>query len=820
MAFPVIPFGFNAASKLSETDVYTLKHSARFGWSPVGYRSGFNFGQFAHVAYQSPVPYDHNQARLRFTVPGLSANPQVIAASKTISFACWLKLGQITRHRATNAPWELAPFDRTLLSSSDNLSSIVLTPDETMSNNALRLTITKNGQIALRTYGIFYDPTAWYHLLFVFDTTQLLAADRLKIYVNGSPIIFFKEDNRGFFNLDSALPWAVNSANTIGETLDGWLADIHWIDSYSAVPDNFGFTHPATKRWVAKKFQRSDSEQAKPFGTFGWRVGFDDVSSLAKAFGRDYIYNYQSVYYSIDTPTTFPTSSPYSPAQVGPWAPSGWWAIDDGPYQIENYAASYKDAPNGGIPNTSTLDPYTVVTLLMAPLGPLEYRYRFSARKPPQGSISMHDGILGYSFINKWFIVCSNPIRRPAQSSFGIYAKTGWDTYGSMNVKIWVRLNGSTIFKVPRTVYEEGSQWFDFPFIGTVNKIEIGYFPDVAGNFASEYFAANMYSVSGFRIDQAQITSSPEPSFSTDTPTNSRQLDTNLGREISSNYPKLNPLSANPSSNAILSTFRLPGYNPNDPNQNYKWFFEVNCIRDPNDQKTSAYGTGLYNQFSGLTACVGLINPENIFNWGYNAGNSFFVANNGFFSNYSFGSSGRLSLTNGSYIGFAVDRLANTVQLYVNGQLAQTITLGRPSNNEYFVFRAYHTPPNFLGPGHDDMVINFGDTKFRYPGPAGYKTLNSVNLSFTEPVESSGAFIGNGSFDGPVVFTNSAPEILVINGNTVNFLQESSPVQRLANGFKIRSPSSLYNMPNVLNYYTVSKAGPKFKHGRAAVTVP
>jgi hypothetical protein len=38
----------------------------------------------------------------------------------------------------------------------------------------------------LVTTQVFRDPSAWYHIVVVWDTTQATAANRVKIYVNGT----------------------------------------------------------------------------------------------------------------------------------------------------------------------------------------------------------------------------------------------------------------------------------------------------------------------------------------------------------------------------------------------------------------------------------------------------------------------------------------------------------------------------------------------------------------------------------------------------------------------------------------------------------
>ena len=43
----------------------------------------------------------------------------------------------------------------------------------------------------LRVPNIFKDPSAWYHIAYLIDTTQATADDRVKVYVNGTQITSF-----------------------------------------------------------------------------------------------------------------------------------------------------------------------------------------------------------------------------------------------------------------------------------------------------------------------------------------------------------------------------------------------------------------------------------------------------------------------------------------------------------------------------------------------------------------------------------------------------------------------------------------------------
>ena len=45
--------------------------------------------------------------------------------------------------------------------------------------------------INLTTTQVFRDPSAWYHIVVTFDTTQSTEANRIKVYVNGEQVTSF-----------------------------------------------------------------------------------------------------------------------------------------------------------------------------------------------------------------------------------------------------------------------------------------------------------------------------------------------------------------------------------------------------------------------------------------------------------------------------------------------------------------------------------------------------------------------------------------------------------------------------------------------------
>jgi hypothetical protein len=139
-----------------------------------------------------------------------------------------------------------------------------------------------NGAADLNTSAVFRDASAWYHLTLVIDTANATSSDRIKIYVNG-----VNQTLTGTFpsqNSDTELGLTGSWVHTIGrhiggsEQLDGYLADIHFIDGQALAPTDFG-EYDSNSVWQAIKY-------AGTYGTNGFHLDFSDTSSNA-ALGTD-----------------------------------------------------------------------------------------------------------------------------------------------------------------------------------------------------------------------------------------------------------------------------------------------------------------------------------------------------------------------------------------------------------------------------------------------------------------------------------------------------------------------------------------------------
>jgi hypothetical protein len=136
------------------------------------------------------------------------------------------------------------------------------------------------------TTQVFRDPSAWYHLVLAVDTTQATAANRVKVYLNGSEITTFSTNNAPTQNLDTAVNY--NGAHYIGtfsgssNLFNGYMTEINLIDGSQLTPSSFGETDTQTGVWKPKAYSGS-------YGTNGFYLNFSDNSNTTAAtLGKDY----------------------------------------------------------------------------------------------------------------------------------------------------------------------------------------------------------------------------------------------------------------------------------------------------------------------------------------------------------------------------------------------------------------------------------------------------------------------------------------------------------------------------------------------------
>jgi hypothetical protein len=141
----------------------------------------------------------------------------------------------------------------------------------------LRLT---NGttEYTLTTNMVFRDPSAWYHCVWRIDVTQAVAANRSRLYVNGSAVTFtgssLPAQDTDVVGLGDATTQRIGilSHSTSSNKYDGYLAEFYYIDNASLDSSSFGKTNDDGV-WVPIEYTGS-------FGTNGFFLDFESSGDL------------------------------------------------------------------------------------------------------------------------------------------------------------------------------------------------------------------------------------------------------------------------------------------------------------------------------------------------------------------------------------------------------------------------------------------------------------------------------------------------------------------------------------------------------------
>ena len=170
-----------------------------------------------------------------------------------------------------------------------NYNLIFLTGSSTTTTDYLAFNFRNTG--SFYSQGFYRDPSAWYHLVINYDSTNSIQSERFRFYINGV---------RGTWLTGYVPAFALNYEfeSTLGNTgavhnlgwywyggydyyLNGYMADVHFIDGQALLPTDFATTDNRTNSWVAKKYRGS-------YGNNGYNLKFEDNSGVTAAtLGKD-----------------------------------------------------------------------------------------------------------------------------------------------------------------------------------------------------------------------------------------------------------------------------------------------------------------------------------------------------------------------------------------------------------------------------------------------------------------------------------------------------------------------------------------------------
>jgi hypothetical protein len=163
----------------------------------------------------------------------LHRTPSSAGNRKTWTFSAWVKIAEDRSNTQYifNRAWNGTNFGLYLVGSSNAIEW----SDYTSSTY----------QYQLVTNAAYRDPSAWYHVMVVLDTTQGTASNRAKMYINGSQITSLATATYPSQQFEGQCNTALQhniGADTSGNALGGYMAEVNFIDGVAKAPTDFGET--------------------------------------------------------------------------------------------------------------------------------------------------------------------------------------------------------------------------------------------------------------------------------------------------------------------------------------------------------------------------------------------------------------------------------------------------------------------------------------------------------------------------------------------------------------------------------------------------
>ena len=188
----------------------------------------------------------------------LTRTPASAGNKKTYTLSMWVKFGNIDNfgYLAGAIPSDYIQFG-------------------VGGDNKIRL-FQVSPSIDCQSTAVLRDTAAWYHIMWVVDTTQATSSNRIKIYLNGelqslSTATYPAQNADTLWN--GANAQGIGGRGDVSDAFDGYLADVYFVDGQALDPSNFGETDETYGHWKAKAYEGT-------YGTNGFYLDFKNSGSL------------------------------------------------------------------------------------------------------------------------------------------------------------------------------------------------------------------------------------------------------------------------------------------------------------------------------------------------------------------------------------------------------------------------------------------------------------------------------------------------------------------------------------------------------------
>ncbi len=226
---------------------------------------------FPVLSANGPSGYNlTNSLRFRASASAyLNRTPASASNRKTWTWSGWVKLGALSANG-------------TLFAARTGVGATYLTVGLSSLGDFRMESDSETAYPLYKTNALFRDPSAWYHFVIALDMTQATSTNRLNVWVNGVL------QTTASYNVPAQnTDLAVNSTEThlIGQQasskyFDGYMAEVNFIDGQALTPSSFGSTNAVTGVWQPAKYTGT-------YGTNGFYLPFTNTTSTT-TLGNDF----------------------------------------------------------------------------------------------------------------------------------------------------------------------------------------------------------------------------------------------------------------------------------------------------------------------------------------------------------------------------------------------------------------------------------------------------------------------------------------------------------------------------------------------------
>ena len=311
---------------------------------------------------------------------------------------------------------------------------------------------------ALKTNRVFRDPSAWYHLVFRYESTNGTAGNRMRLYVNGVEETSFATDTNPssgddmWVNSTSANFYlGYDNASILGGSatyFDGYMAEVCLIDGSALAPTSFGeFDDDSPTIW------KPIDVSGLTFGTNGFYLDFEASGNLGNDAngGTDLT---ESGLAAADQATDTPTNSF---ATLNPIFKTGAWSSSTGTVTLSEGNCHLAEGTHAVTCGTIAI-----------PNGKWYFEFK------PNGSDYMF-GVTGTEPAG------NNAYSYYDSTSYGIYVESSggwWITGGSKVNQSTYTGTGTYMIAIDvdnqKLWFGEGGTWTGDPAAGSGNSITLG----------------------------------------------------------------------------------------------------------------------------------------------------------------------------------------------------------------------------------------------------------------------------------------------------------------------------------------------------------